>query len=79
MWAFWLFGLWISKSGKFLLKLRTDHSGKFAPREINPLYGVMVDDGNIQADVYTYASNATEHHVCYFTLKTHKFNQTTAQ
>ena len=38
MWVFWLFGLWISKLGKFLLKLRTDHSGKFAPREINPLY-----------------------------------------
>ena len=22
-----------------MLKLRTDHLGKFAPREINPLYG----------------------------------------
>ena len=32
-------GLRISKSGKFLLKLRAHHSGKFAPWEINPLYG----------------------------------------
>ena len=38
-WVFWLFGSWIFKSGKFLLKLRADHSGKFAPGEINPLYG----------------------------------------
>ena len=40
-WLFWLFELWISKSGKFLLKLRTDHSGKFAYREINPVYGIL--------------------------------------
>ena len=32
-------GLGISKSGKFLLKLRACHSGKFAPREINPGQG----------------------------------------
>ena len=25
----------LAKSGKFLLKVRADHSGKFAPREIN--------------------------------------------
>ena len=38
-WVFWLFVLWISESEKFLLKLRTGHLGKFAPREINLLYG----------------------------------------
>ena len=32
---------WISKSGKFLLKLKVHHSGKFAPRENNPLYGMI--------------------------------------
>ena len=30
--------MWISKLEKFLLKLKTDHSEKFAPREINSLY-----------------------------------------
>ena len=36
--------VWImnSKSGKFLLKLRADHSGKFAPKEINPLASYTV-------------------------------------
>ena len=34
--SFWLF---LSKSRNFLLKLRTDHSGQFAPREVSPLYG----------------------------------------
>ena len=30
---------------EFLLKLRTDHLGKFIPREINPLYGIaMIHD-----------------------------------
>ena len=32
----------ISKSGKFQLKWRAHHSGKFAPREINPLYGRII-------------------------------------
>ena len=31
--------VWIVNFRKILLKLRTDHSGKFVPREINPLYG----------------------------------------
>ena len=29
-----------SKSGKLLLKLEINHSGNFAPRKINPLYGI---------------------------------------
>ena len=40
--SFWLCGSWISKSGKFLLKLRTNHSGNFAPREINALYDISL-------------------------------------
>ena len=40
--SFWLFGSQISKLGKFLLKLRTDHSEKFASREISLLYGTHV-------------------------------------
>ena len=35
-----MFGLLISKLRKFLLKLRVDHLGKFAPREIDLLYGM---------------------------------------
>ena len=35
-------GSGIFKSGKFLLKLRAHHSGKFAPRENNPLYGICL-------------------------------------
>ena len=31
-----------SKLGKFLLKLRAHHSGKFAPQEINPLYSISI-------------------------------------
>ena len=38
-WVFWLFILWISKSGKFLLKLKGHHLGKFVLREDNLLYG----------------------------------------
>ena len=38
--SFWLFGSWISKLGKFLLKLKAHHLGKFPPRENNPLYGI---------------------------------------
>ena len=34
--------LGISKSGKYLLKLRAHYSGKFAPQEINPLYGIRI-------------------------------------
>ena len=37
-----IFGSCISKLGKFWLKLRTDHSGKFAPRKINSLCGTYV-------------------------------------
>ena len=35
-------GSGISKSGKFLLKLRAHRSGKFVPREINPLYSTII-------------------------------------
>ena len=38
--VFQLFGSRISKLGKFLLKPRVQHSGKFAPRENNPLYSI---------------------------------------
>ena len=42
MWNFWLLELWISKSWKFLLKLRVHHSGKFAPREITHYTTILI-------------------------------------
>ena len=48
-WVFQLFGSWISKSGKFLLKLRVHHLGKFTPKESNPLYtAVILICGNLE-------------------------------
>ena len=44
-----MFGPRISKSGKFLLKPRVRYLGKFAPREINLLYGMHV--ANLVASV----------------------------
>ena len=40
-----MLGSQISKSGKFLLKLRVHHSIKFAPKEVNPLYFINVRKG----------------------------------
>ena len=47
-------GLLISRLGKFLLKLRADHSGKLAPREINSLYGSLFLIRQYLMDVATF-------------------------
>ena len=45
--------LWISKSGKFLLKLKVYQSGKFAPWENNLLYGTYAYTYVIKISDYT--------------------------
>ena len=53
-WVFRMFGSWISKSRKFLLKLRVHHrSRKFALREINSLYSKWTIEINLSIKAAT--------------------------
>ena len=58
-------GSGIFESGNFLLKLDSLQSGKFAPRENNPLYGSVISNFEINVTNLLVEKYSKNHQTCY--------------